>query len=777
MKITSFNRIQLLAILLLLIASSASGAAKDLTLISVTDSVAETNGCGGSGPSASDGSFVILTGTDTDAGCGDDSIVQHFVDSDGNIVNDIREEAGYFMPDGEGGRQPDLPNPSLAAVNEKTGMVVTSGYYDWQENRKGVVRISSRKLGSYKTFEFSLLTKPLAVAMLNDGNVAMIRENGLDVIVFEPRASTGKLVEVDRVALDAGDNPMKTLKTMIYDPALSALFIGGNAKKDGLRGLARVNVGNEFTKLAWTAKVDMTRGTAKLHLRRKSFDSPAYEVLLLSRHFYVRADVSDGSEIDASRVQDEYFWPWLPYGEAPKAAYDPTRDVIWTTSGTRLRMHSAESGLVEGKAFNMDRHDLDFYNDPPKSWDVTLKDSNPATDLSEQPPYCGTRLYPNHPDVEEGKFVDVDDESNCSNSGRCPYVGRPRFGVTCSDPDVCCIYNDCCILDPSSYFENWRRYPSGDGVGSMAVYVTADRKVHVVVWFGGGVDDEESYYQLSLATFDDDGAIVPDEDEEECTDQTSKTECRNMVTSTGCYWSKTKGCIKAKKCSKIKKNKKACLAASEYDCAWWMRDEKRYVCNDDTLFKACSAARDMTACKTNGCLWSNNDCVKKDDVVANDVVIIPDYFMAFSFLSSWCIGHDGGGTQGRDDVVYDVCGMDDDDKEQDHLWTINESGHWKPFSNIIRDELNKCVTVDWIEEGEKLYLIEECGNAKGDKKKWQFNSSKRTITLKADSSLCVTRGKSDKYQNAMVLKKCDGGGDQQFDLRDVKPPAAWLPAH
>ena len=83
-------------------------------------------------------------------------------------------------------------------------------------------------------------------------------------------------------------------------------------------------------------------------------------------------------------------------------------------------------------------------------------------------------------------------------------------------------------------------------MGSRAVHVTADGKVNVVVQFSGYVDDEENYYRLSLASFDD---AATDGSTEECTEQTSKTDCREMVTRTGCYWSKTKGCINAKKVS------------------------------------------------------------------------------------------------------------------------------------------------------------------------------------------------------------------------------------
>ena len=95
-------------------------------------------------------------------------------------------------------------------------------------------------------------------------------------------------------------------------------------------------------------------------------------------------------------------------------------------------------------------------------------------------------------------------------------------------------------------------------MGSKAVHVTADGKVNVVVQFSGYVDDEEDYYRLSLASFDDN---ITDDSPKECTEQTSKSDCRDMITATGCYWSKTKGCINAKKVSSY-------MFESSTTCMW-----------------------------------------------------------------------------------------------------------------------------------------------------------------------------------------------------------------
>jgi hypothetical protein len=242
------------------------------------------------------------------------------------------------------------------------------------------------------------------------------------------------------------------------------------------------------------------------------------------------------------------YLPFLPEGESPRAAYDPTRDVIWTVSETRLRMHSADTGKSAGYLTlpHAGKDDLEFYWDPPNDWAVQLKDHNPGTNLSQHPPECGTTTYPDHPHIQEGTFADVVDESQCSSSGDCPYEASP-YAASCSGREICCVKNSCCIMDPSSYFENWGRFPyGGPGVGSRAVHVTAGR-VNVVVQFSGYVDDEEDYYRLSLASFDTATDNLPNT--KECTDQTSKPSCRAMVTPTGCYWSRTKGCINATKVS------------------------------------------------------------------------------------------------------------------------------------------------------------------------------------------------------------------------------------
>ena len=777
------NRIHVASLLLLTVGAiwqaSANGA-KDMALISITDSIEETNGCGRPGPSASDGKHVILTGTDTDSGCGDDTILQDFID--GSIVHQLSEET-------------EDPMPSISHANEKTGKVLTVGYKCDRWECGATARISSRERSVIRTYKVLTEKVPKAAVILSDGVVAMIYENDKSVTFYDPDHENGKLKQLNRIKLDVTDNPMKTLKTMVYDSAANALYIGGNVEKKGYRGLARIDIkgrGDEDIisnsrgdgDVAWITNNQYTTGTATLHLRRTSFDSPAYEVLLLSRSFFVRVSATNGSERTAASVGSGWM-PWLPYGEAPVAAYDPTRDVIWTTADTRLRMHDAETGLVEGSMFNVAKYDLEFYKNPPKSWKVKLKDSNPATDKSKHPPVCGSSPYPDHPNIEKDKFEGIswNNDAGCSHSSskKCPYPGDDRMTPSCTDSDVCCIYNDCCIFD-NDYFYNWGRYPweNGDSIG---VHVTQEGKVHVAVQFLGSVDDEESYSKISLATFDDSDSSVGGD----CTEQATKTKCRSLVTPTGCYWSSSKGCIEAIKCSRIKKNEEACLAATEHkhECAWWMRREGEYVCNDDTSYKACKVARDKTACLANGCDWGSNGCGEKTDDGGPDTPI-SDYFVSFGGAGG-CIAHNGNGSDGRDNMFMEGCDLEE--LEKDQLWTLNDVGMLKPFTNIIGDQYNKCVVIpvpnggksENIKEGTNLYVVEDCGTVSGKWKNWTYNDKDGSIRLLQDRDWCVSMGASDKFTDwredrGVVLRKCNNDKDQRFENEEVKPPAWWLSA-
>lgn len=537
---TRWNR-GIATLIILAIGGKASGidSARDMKLISVTTGVEDTNGCGGPGPSASTGSFVVLDGTDTDAGCGDDTILHNFINGRGKSINKLALED-------EGGKA----TPTLASSNDKTGEVAMLGYWEWKSPPIGTVWVSTAGADRYRTLVFSDENgKPLAVANLNDGTFAMIHEGRRDVTIYKANYERGRIDKWYRVKLDDDDLPtqMKTLKGLVYDPYDSALYVGGNVK-GGNRGLARINVLSDRARVAWVKSIDAQTGTARLHLRRSAFDKPAFEVLLLSRSFYARIRTEDGSQPYLYATSKAYL-PFLPKGKSPKAAYDPTRDIVWTVSETRLRMHSADTGKSAGGYLTLPyagEDDLEFYYDPPSDWDVSVKDDNPGTDLSQHPPNCGDTEYPNHPDIPDGKFADVDETQCSSASGSCPYEAPP-YGASCTNAEICCASGGCCILDPSSYFENWGRFPyRGPGVGSRAVHVTADGKVNVVVQFSGYVDDEENYYRLSLASFDDTAA---DDSPEECTEKASKSDCRAMVTPKGCYWSKTKGCINAKKVS------------------------------------------------------------------------------------------------------------------------------------------------------------------------------------------------------------------------------------
>jgi len=172
-----------------------------------------------------------------------------------------------------------------------------------------------------------------------------------------------------------------------------------------------------------------------------------------------------------------------------------------------------------------------------------------------------------------------------------------------------------------------------------------------------------------------------------------------------------------------------------------------------------------------------------DDNNGGGPPVLPDYFVSFGGAGG-CIAHNGNGWGGRDNMFMEGCDPDLEELENDNLWTINDAGMLKPFTNMIGGQYNKCAVipqVDNIEEGTNLYVVEECGSVKGNFKKWTYNTNNDgSIRLLSDPSFCVSKGTSDKFtdwrkEEGVVLRKCDGKKDQIFENVDAKPPAWWLP--
>ena len=217
-------------------------------------------------------------------------------------------------------------------------------------------------------------------------------------------------------------------------------------------------------------------------LRRSSVDAAATEVLLLGAALYARVSSADGSTLLLRAEGD------LPPGHGD---YDPVRDALFSTSGTTLRRHDAETGgLVEA---------VDF--------DAELAPYDPAHSLADFPPPCGEETYPDHPDVAPGTWADV--HTHLSSSGRkvgCRFEERDechlveeRTGVTwCSDVELCCIGDDCCLLELDQ--DNWWK---DGGKVLRSVHPSEDGRLRTVLVFSGGIYDEEGYYEAHLAVFQD----------------------------------------------------------------------------------------------------------------------------------------------------------------------------------------------------------------------------------------------------------------------------------
>ena len=227
-------------------------------------------------------------------------------------------------------------------------------------------------------------------------------------------------------------------------------------------------------------------------------------------------------------------------------------------------------------------------------------------------------------------------------------------------------------------------------------------------------------------------------------------------------------------CSKIKKNQDACIGATEHDCAWWKRSETKFVCNDDTIEKGCSTARDKAACDYNGCSWSPGGVCfhdKEDNGNAES-----EYFMVCS-NSLRCANHRRIYNGKPDTRLFNEDSYSSVSKRRIETLFSFTNGRWKPFTNIP-EKNNRCVVVGELLAGEALYVIDDCGDAKGANKKWQFNSDK-TISLVQEPSLCVKNGKRDKSEGGrgdgvdeLYLEPCDSDPNT-FIMRELEPLPEW----
>jgi len=541
-----------------------AAAAAPLDLVAVTKGGGDDNGSGNPAASASDvlRDMVFLSGDATDdlGSGGAGRMWSRFIKSNGKSTDQQKGE-----------KESDSEFPRLAAMNGQTSKVVTVSHnrHKWNDWKgEAVAKIISPNDGAddpYDAYEIkdAGTGNPVAVALLNNGLVAMIYEGRNAIVLY--RIKNDSLVESKPVSqLSVGG--MKQLKTMTHDAKTSTLFVGGNMSS-GKRGVVRVDMDGATPKVAWVSEINTKKGAPQLLLRRNGAGSAATEVLLLSRSFYARVGASNGKVLHL-KVKD---MDWLPEGDSAQAAYDPTHDVIYSTAKTIVRQHD----VLTGEAL----WDHEFYKNS-----KDLKNINPATDRKDYPPDCS-----------EGKWngINPNRDEKCSKEGKCPpYFGPGAiFGgpyekrtLKCNDKYVCCIDGDCCI-DETDFFVNWgKSWETGiPSPTSRSIHVTKDGKVHVELHFRGNVDDEESYYESWLATFsaDGDGNGKPPSTSSECESQSSKSKCRAAVTSTGCRWkSSAKKCVKAKKCKHIKKSKEACLGATEYDCVYVKNSASKYICKD-----------------------------------------------------------------------------------------------------------------------------------------------------------------------------------------------------
>ena len=191
--------------------------------------------------------------------------------------------------------------------------------------------------------------------------------------------------------------------------------------------------------------------------------------------------------------------------------------------------------------------------------------------------------------------------------------------------------------------------------------------------------------------------------------------------------------------------------------------------------KACSTARDKAACDYNGCSWSPGGICFYDEEEDSDAD--PEYIMVCS-NSLRCANHRRSYNGKPDARLFNENSYSSVSKRRIETLFSFANGRWKPFTNIP-EKNNRCVVVDELKAGEALYVIDDCGDAKGANKKWKVNSD-QTISLVKESSLCVKNGKRDKNEGGrgdgvdeLYLEPCSGDPNT-FILKELEPLPEWF---
>jgi len=92
-----------------------------------------------------------------------------------------------------------------------------------------------------------------------------------------------------------------------------------------------------------------------------------------------------------------------------------------------------------------------------------------------------------------------------------------------------------------------------------------------------------------------------------CKDQTTMSDCQNMVTDRGCKWTqKFNTCVIAKRCGHLR-SKQACLGSTTYNCAYSHKNTMMQVCTE--FSNRCQVAKNRVVCEKNsGCQWNGVAC-------------------------------------------------------------------------------------------------------------------------------------------------------------------------
>jgi len=254
-------------------------------------------------------------------------------------------------------------------------------------------------------------------------------------------------------------------------------YVVGRHKDSGDRAVAAVKMEEDRCEVIWHANIATDEGTPRI-LAVNNDDR--VEILLTSNEFFARVDRGtssrEGGDVKTLLIEKQL---WLPGEGKAIVAYSDAEDAIFSAGyvdgKALLRASSADTG---GELYEID-------------FTAELDAKNPYTSRSDYPPDC-----------------DYDDETlDCGGSTCDGYAGIEEYGLNdCGsiddedDEGVCCQSSGtCCFMN----FDEWKvnRWNQKDTPVIEGIHVLGD-KVAVVGAFKADLYDEDGSHSLFVALFE-----------------------------------------------------------------------------------------------------------------------------------------------------------------------------------------------------------------------------------------------------------------------------------